>query len=127
MNLLNVNLDIESKGGVLPPLSHGSSPKIDEKKSHILMNPLDIGFHEVHFWKLEKQTSYKAYSLDNFFNEFEVNKTLNSTKTHPTEFSLCQWNARSIQSKEKLDFIENLPGSLILLQEIWHRSSNIKG
>jgi len=125
---------MEAKGDILPPLSSVSSPRIEKKSSNNIRSVYGINYHKVHLWKLKPQPHPKTSKSNNSQNELGTKPCSNAkiglyshTKAHHIQFSLSQWNARSIQSKDKLDFIENLPGSLIFLQEIWHRASNIKG
>src|SRR4051812_9894657 len=43
----------------------------------------------------------------------------------PLQLRVSQWNGRSVQSLEKIDFAKNLPG-LVSLQEIWHQDDNVR-
>ena len=44
----------------------------------------------------------------------------------PFLLRLAQWNAHSVQSEAKLNFIRSLPFDILALQEIWNRVENLK-
>ena len=43
----------------------------------------------------------------------------------PCQIGISQWNGCSINSDIKSTFVQNLPGDLILIQEIWQRIDEI--
>lgn len=47
----------------------------------------------------------------------------NSKKTGQDFLQICQWNARSLSSSEKISYVTELPGDLIGLQEVWSPST----
>ncbi len=47
-------------------------------------------------------------------------------KCSPIPFSLLQWNGRSIQNEDKLNFLKSMKPDIFAIQEIWKRSTVLK-
>jgi len=84
---------------------------------------------------MEDKTRAKAYKRlsinnnnNNFFNiklkEEQGSKHVTSPLTYT--FHMTQWNARSIDSEVKANFIRGLPGDFLAVQEIWNRIANLR-
>ena len=55
-----------------------------------------------------------------------IEKKTEQRKDHTTPLKITQWNARSLQSEAKVNFIRSLPGDLVAIQEIWGHAENIQ-
>ena len=49
-----------------------------------------------------------------------------SNTSSSTLVSITQWNGRSIQNQTKINYAQNLPGDILVLQEIWQRTEQVQ-
>lgn len=86
----------------LGKFSDGTNPKIKRKKIITPANP--------------------SYFYNGDCNTISGEPTSNY-KRQPLRISFSQWNCRSSRNPAKQEFIRNLPGDILMLQEIWHSNT----
>ena len=53
-------------------------------------------------------------------------KNIKSTEREQLKISISQWNAWSIHTSTKIQFIQSLQSDIVAIQEIWKRSENLE-
>ena len=54
-----------------------------------------------------------------------ITNKITSEARHPFRFSITQWNGHSINTQEKLNYINLFNSNVIVLQEIWQRGQTV--
>ena len=110
---INFNKGAES-GMVIPeipiaPIKKSKLPPIEGTNPSVISNSRALNMAER---KLEKQSTFRDSN----------SKSLNSSSI---SINISQWNARSVHSSTKINYLRSLPADIIAIQEIWQRQCNV--
>ena len=102
-------------------------------------NPNSLKEERLDLSTLHKDSSpYEVVEKGVFFGKMNVSfdlalwkfaknvKNIKSTEREQLKISIAQWNAWSIHTSTKIQFIQSLQSDIVAIQEIWKRSENLE-
>ena len=114
----DVRLRTNKEPGIATPIAPIATTNLEKKHPEILgTHPSSLSDYST----LDKAEG-KSNALEGTLGK---DSTYKSQLSSFTSISIYQWNARSLQSSTKINFLKGLPADIITIQEVWQRSNNI--
>ena len=115
---------VTMKGSAFADNLEANDPKNERHDLSTLLevgSPLEVLKRSIYYWELNESLEFASWKLNK-----KIKETRNKNIDKKTKLTLSQWNAWSVSTDTKIQFIQSLPSDIIAVQETWRQSENLQ-